>query len=260
MTDRSNRFKAALGKRHFQIGLWCSLASSVAAEVVSYSGYDWLLFDSEHAPNEIPDLLSLLHASSQGTATPVIRPPSNDAVAIKRILDLGARTLLIPYVQSEAEARNAVRFTRYPPHGIRGVSASSRASQYGRTANYLKTADTEICVLLQVETDESLSHLSKIAAVDGVDGIFVGPSDLAASLGHIGNPQHPVVQKALMHAAKALSKLGKPAGILTSNIDEARRYIGWGYQFVAVGSDINLLSRGSDNLLDEFREFRHREA
>ncbi len=156
MLGSPNRFKIALSERKLQIGLWCSLASAVAAEVISHSEFDWLLFDSEHAPNDIPELLSLLYASSCGSATPGIRPSSNDPVAIKRVLDLGARTLLIPYIQSEIEALEAVQSTRYPPHGIRGVSGSSRASKYGRLTGYLTAAERDICILLQVETKESL--------------------------------------------------------------------------------------------------------
>ena len=260
MSVGANTFKAALVERRRQIGLWCSLASSIAAEVVSYSGFDWLLLDSEHSPNEIPDLLAQLHATSQGTASAVVRPPSNDPVTVKRILDLGARTVLIPYVQSPKEAELAVSSTRYPPKGIRGVSASSRASRYGRVADYLRTADEDICVLVQVETREALCSLAEIAAVPGVDGVFIGPSDLAASLGHIGNPQHPIVQQALQEAVQTLEALGKPAGILTTNVDEAQRYIGWGYQFVAVGTDVNLLVRESEKLVRTFEPHRAKAA
>ncbi len=251
-----NPFKVALERGQTQIGLWCSLASSIATEVVSYSGFDWLLLDSEHSPNEMPDILAQLHAMSNGTATAIVRPQANDPVEIKRTLDLGVRTILLPYVQTRWEAEMAVSATRYPPGGIRGVSAGSRASRYGRVNQYLQKADQDICVLVQVETRESLCNLPEIAAVPGVDGVFIGPSDLAASLDHIGHPQHSEVQQALHDAVKTLSELGKPAGILTTDVDEAHRYIGWGYKFVAVGTDVNLLARESEKLLRAFAHCR----
>jgi 4-hydroxy-2-oxoheptanedioate aldolase len=248
-----NRFKHALAAKQLQIGLWCSLCSSIAAEIVSDSGYDWLLLDTEHSPNEVPDLLSALQAVAPGTATPIVRPAWNDTVLIKRVLDIGAQTVLLPYVQNVDEARRAVAATRYPPAGVRGVTGSGRAARYGRVKDYLKKADSEICVLVQVETRAALDQLEAIAAVPGVDGVFIGPSDLAASLGHIGNPAHPEVQAALEDAARRLTAVGKPAGILTVNEDEAKRYIDWGYLFVAVGVDVNLLSRNADGLAKRFK-------
>jgi 4-hydroxy-2-oxoheptanedioate aldolase len=249
----ANRFKHALAAGRLQIGLWCSLCSSIAAEIVSDSGFDWLLLDTEHSPNELPDLLSALQAVAMGPATPIVRPAWNDTVLIKRILDIGAQTVLLPYVQNADEARRAVAATRYPPDGIRGVTGGGRAARYGRVTDYLKQAGGEICVLVQVETRVALDQLEAIAAVAGVDGVFIGPSDLAASLGHIGNPQHPEVQAALEDAVRRLTAVGKPAGILTANEDEARRYIGWGYLFVAVGIDVGLLARTADGLAKRFK-------
>ena len=248
-----NAFKHALAEGRLQIGLWCSLASAIAAEIVADSGFDWLLLDAEHSPNEVPDLLAALQAMARGTASPIVRPPWNDPVLIKRVLDIGAPSVLLPYVQNAEEARRAVTSTRYPPAGIRGVTGSGRAARYGRVADYLTEAEREICVLVQVETRAALGELEAIAAVDGVDGVFIGPSDLAASLGHIGHPQHPEVQVALADAVRRLTALGKPAGILTANQDEARRYIGWGYLFVAVGVDVGLLARGADTLARAFK-------
>ncbi len=248
-----NAFKRALAAGQLQIGLWCSLCSNIAADIVRDAGFDWLLLDSEHSPNEIPDLLAQLQAVSGGTATPIVRPPWNDTVLIKRCLDIGAPALLVPYVQNPDEAKAAVAAVRYPPRGVRGVAAASRASRYGRVTDYLKKADTEICLLVQVETGSALGKLEAIATVDGVDGVFIGPSDLSASLGHVGNPGHPEVQKALEDAARRLQAVGKPAGVLTGNEDEARRYIGWGYSFVAVGSDVGLLGRGADTLAKKFK-------
>jgi 4-hydroxy-2-oxoheptanedioate aldolase len=248
-----NEFKHALAQGRLQIGLWCSLCSNITAEIVADSGFDWLLLDSEHSPNEVPDLLQQLQAVARGTATPIVRPPWNDIVMIKRVLDIGAPSLLIPYVQNAEEARRAVAATRYPPEGVRGVTASGRAARYGRVKDYLKTAHSELCLLVQVETRAALDQLEAIASIDGIDGVFIGPSDLAASLGHVGNPQHPEVQAALEDAVRRLTVIGKPAGILTANEDEARRYIGWGYLFVAVGSDLGLLARGADTLAKKFR-------
>ena len=252
MEPTPNAFKHALAAKRRQVGLWSSLCSNIAAEIISDSGFDWILLDTEHSPNELPGLLSQLQALAGGTATPIVRPAFNDTVLIKRILDIGAQSLLVPYVQDAEAARRAVAATRYPPKGVRGVTASGRASRYGRVAGYLKRADAEICVLVQVETPTALDQLEAIAAVDGVDGVFIGPADLAASLGHIGNPQHPEVQEAIEDAARRLKKAGKPGGILTFSEEEAQRYIGWGYSFIAVGSDLGLLSRGADALAAKF--------
>ena len=248
-----NNFKHGLARGELQIGLWCSLCSSIAAELVSHSGYDWLLLDTEHSPNEVPDLLGQLQAVATGTASAIVRPAWNDTVLIKRVLDIGAQSVLLPYVQNAEEARRAVAATRYPPKGVRGVTASGRAARYGRVVDYLKRADGEICVLVQAETRVALDNIEAIATVDGVDGVFIGPSDLAASLGHIGQPGHPVVQAALKEAVDRLKKAGKPAGILTANEDEAKRYIEWGYLFVAVGSDIGLLAKNADALAKKFK-------
>jgi 2,4-dihydroxyhept-2-ene-1,7-dioic acid aldolase len=248
-----NRFKQAIAAGQVQIGLWSSLCNSIAAEIVADSGFDWILFDSEHSPNEIPGLMAQLQASARGTASAIVRPAWNDAVLIKRVLDIGAQSILVPYVQDAEEARRAVAAIRYPPAGIRGVAAASRASRYGRVTDYLKKADSEICLLVQVETRAALDRLEAIAAVDGVDGVFIGPSDLSASFGHIGNPQHAEVQKALEDGVRRLKAIGKPAGILTLSEEEARRYVGWGYTFVAVGSDIGLLARGADALAKRFK-------
>ncbi len=248
-----NAFKHAIAAGKLQIGLWCSLCSNIAADIVRDSGFDWLLLDTEHSPNEIPDLLAQLQAVEGGTATAIVRPAWNDTVLIKRCLDIGATALLVPYVQNPDEAKSAVAAVRYPPRGVRGVAAASRASRYGRVTDYLKKADSEICLLVQVETRQALEKLETIATVEGVDGVFIGPSDLSASLGHVGNPAHPEVQKALEDAARRLKAVGKPAGILTGNEEEARRYIAWGYTFVAVGSDVGLIGRGADALAKKFK-------
>jgi len=248
-----NRFKQAVRERRLQIGLWSSLCSNIGAEIISDAGFDWILLDTEHSPNELPGLLSQMQAIGTHDATPVVRAAWNDAVLIKRILDIGARAVLVPYVQNAEEAKQAVASVRYPPRGLRGVSAGSRASRYGRVADYLKKADDEICLLVQVETRAALTQLEAIADVDGVDGVFIGPSDLAASFGHLGNVQAPEVQSAIRDAAARLGAVGRACGILTVNEADARRYIEWGYRFVAVGIDTNLLARTADALAQSFR-------
>jgi 4-hydroxy-2-oxoheptanedioate aldolase len=248
-----NTFKHNLAAGKLQIGLWSSLCSNIAAEIIGDSGYDWILLDTEHSPNEIPDLVGQLQGMQASPTTPIIRPAWNDAVLIKRCLDIGAQSLLLPYVQNAEEARAAVAATRYPPHGIRGVSVAARASRYGRTPGYLTKANDEICVLVQVETRQAMGELEAIAEVPGVDGVFIGPSDLAASLGHVGNPQHPDVQKAIKNAVERLTAVGKPAGMLTGNEEEAKRYIDWGYKFVAIGSDVGLLAKHADALCKRFK-------
>src|ERR1700694_3995809 len=215
-----NAFKHAIAAGKIQIGLWSSLCSNIAAEIISDSGFDWILLDTEHSPNEIPDLVGQLQAMQGSATTPIIRPAWNDAVLAKRALDIGAQTLLFPYVQNPEEAKHAVASTRYPPQGIRGVAVATRAGRYGRTPGYLTKANSEICVLVQVETGAALNELEAIAKVEGVDGVFIGPSDLAASLGHLGTPQHPDVQKAMEDAVRRLKALCKPAGILTGNEGE----------------------------------------
>jgi 4-hydroxy-2-oxoheptanedioate aldolase len=249
-----NVFKAALRDGQQQIGLWSALCSNIAAEILAGSGFDWIVIDTEHAPNEVPGLLSQLQAMSKGTAEPVVRCAWNDAVLIKRILDLGARSLLVPFVQNAQEARQAVAATRYPPRGIRGVSVAPRANLYGRVANYHLNAHEDGCVLVQVETRGALDEIEAIALTEGVDGIFIGPSDLAADLGHLANPRHPEVQAAIADACARIRAAGKPAGTLTSDADEATRYLELGFTFVAVGSDVGVLSRGTEKLARQFKQ------
>jgi 4-hydroxy-2-oxoheptanedioate aldolase len=254
MQTPQNAFKRRLLAKELQIGLWCSLGSNIAAEIVGDSGFDWMLLDTEHAPNEPPDVLAQLQAFAVGTAQVVVRPAWNDAVLIKRLLDIGAQSLLVPFVQNADEARRAVAACRYPPAGIRGITTGGRASRYGRATSYLKEADQQVCLLVQAETLGAIERIPEIAAVDGVDGVFVGPADLSASMGHIGNPLHPEVQHAIETAAMRINDAGKVAGILTGVEADARRYIVWGYRFVAVGTDIGLLARNADALAAAFRK------
>src|ERR1017187_1272436 len=253
MSDKSavlapNAFKAALLDGRRQIGLWSAVCSNIATEIIAGAGFDWIVIDTEHAPNEVPGLLSQLQAMSNGTAEPVVRCAWNDAVLIKRILDVGARSLLVPFVQNAEEARRAVAATRYPPLGIRGVSVAPRANLYGRIPDYHARAHEDICVLVQVETAAALDAIESIASVEGVDGIFIGPSDLAADLGHLGDPGHPVVQSAIALGVERIQAAGKAAGILTSDPDAAARFLEMGFTFVAVGSDAGVLARGTETL------------
>ena len=248
-----NAFKKALKDGKAQIGLWSSLGSNMVAEGIAHSGFDWILLDTEHSPNELPALVSQLQAMKGGTATPIVRPAWNDAVLVKRLLDIGVQSLLFPFVQTPDEAKRAVAATRYPPHGIRGVATTARASNFGRVKDYLKKANDEICVLVQVETMEAIGRLREIAAVEGVDGVFIGPSDLAASMGHLGNFQHPDVQKVISAAIGEIRAAGKAGGYLTGVEDEAKKRLAEGYQFVAVGSDNGVLVKNADALAQRFK-------
>ncbi len=247
-----NRFKQALLEKRQQIGLWCSLPGSYAAEIVAPSGFDWLLFDTEHSPGDVLTVLPQLQTVAAYDVSAIVRPASNDPVLIKRYLDIGAQTLLIPYVQNRSEAEAAVSAMRYPPAGIRGVSWLTRATRFGRVAGYAKRAEEELCLLVQLETQTALTELEAIAAVDGVDGVFIGPADLAASLGHPGEPGHPEVVAAVEDAICRLASLGKPAGILTPDTAFAARCIKLGTTFTAVGIDAGLLARGSEALAAKF--------
>ncbi|MDB5704150.1 MAG: 2,4-dihydroxyhept-2-ene,7-dioic acid aldolase [Sphingomonas bacterium] len=248
-----NRFKAAIAEGRQQIGLWSTLSTAFAAEVVAGANFDWLLLDTEHSPGDVLTVLGQLQALSGYPLSPIVRPAANDAVLIKRYLDIGVQTLLIPYVQSADEARAAVAAVRYPPDGIRGVSALTRATRFGRVEGYAKGAAAEICLLVQVETQAGLDALEDIAAVEGVDGVFVGPGDLAASLGHIGDLGHPVVVGAVEDAIRRIVAAGKPAGVLTGDPMFARRCIELGTIFTAVGIDVGLLARAADALAARFR-------
>ena len=248
-----NKFKQALRENKPQIGIWSSLSSHIVAEILAHAGFDWVLLDTEHSPNELPMVQAQLHAMTGGTASAVVRPAWNDMVLVKRYLDIGAQSLLLPYVQTEEEARNAVRYTRYPGEGLRGVAGSTRAAGYGRTKDYMKRAHGEICLLVQAETRKSLANLEAIAEVEGVDGIFIGPNDLSADLGHLGNWQHPDVWKAMEDAAKRIRKCGKAPGILVGEA-EGQRCLDAGFLFVAVGADTGMMVRGSDALAAKFKK------
>jgi len=249
-----NNFKRAIQAGRQQIGLWVALANSYSAEIVAGSGFDWLLIDGEHSPNDPPTVLPQLQAIAAYPATcAIVRPAWNDKVLIKRYLDIGVQTLLVPYVQTEEEALAAVAATRFPGAGVRGVAGVTRASRFGRVSHYANRAHEEICVLVQIETREGLDNLEKIALVEGVDGVFIGPADLAAGLGHLGNPQHPDVQAAIKDAIGRIRACTKPAGILATDDDTARRYIEWGTTFTAVGLDAMVLARETEKLAAKYK-------
>lgn len=249
-----NAFKKALANGERQVGLWSGLASPIAAEIIAGAGFDWIVIDGEHAPNDIPSLLAQLQAMRGGTAEPVFRLPWNDAVMFKRALDVGARSLLVPFVQNAEEARRAVAATRYPPLGIRGVSVTPRANDYGRIKGYHHNAYLDICVIVQLETSAALAELEAIAAVEGVDGLFIGPSDLAAGLGHLGNPKHPEVQAVIRNAAARIRATGKSAGMLAGSVDDVEGYFEMGFNFTATGSDVGILARGAEAVAARFHK------
>jgi len=248
-----NPFKHAIRAGNQQVGLWVSLASAYSAELVAGSGFDWLLLDGEHSPNDPPRILEQLQAVAPYPVTPIVRPAWNDKVLIKRYLDVGVQSFLVPYVSSSAEARAAVEAVRYPPRGIRGVAGTTRASRYGRIADYAKRAEDEICMLVQIETRAGLEDLDAIARTDGIDGVFIGPADLAAGLGHLGEIGHAEVQSAIKDAIGRIRACGKPAGILATDEPSARRYIEWGTTFTAVGLDAMILVRETEKLAKTFK-------
>ena len=253
MDGIANPLKRALREGRPQIGLWSSLTGHITAEVLGGAGFDFLVLDTEHAPNELPMVQSQLQALTGGTAAPVVRPAWNDPVLFKRFLDIGAQTFIVPMIQTPEEARRAVAATRYPPAGIRGVSVATRANRYGRVKDYLQRAHEEICLHLQLETRSALRNLEAIAAVEGIDGLFIGPSDLAADLGHLGNYGHPEVREAIEDAIPRIRKAGKAAGILAPIEADARHWLELGATFVAVGSDVGLLARQSEALAAKFK-------
>ena len=247
-----NRFKQAIAARQPQIGLWSSLTGTVGAEIGAGAGFDWILLDSEHSPNDIASLLLALQTVAPYPTQAIVRPPIGDAVTIKRLLDIGAQTLLIPMVETVEQAQALVAATRYPPDGVRGVSSQTRAGRWGRINGYLKQAGEDICLLVQIESIRGLDNAAAIAAVDGVDGVFVGPSDLAAALGHLGETGHADVTAAVERAGREIMAAGKPAGILIPDEKLAHHYLALGFTFVAVGVDTMLLARATSDLRQRF--------
>ncbi len=248
-----NPFKRALKAGQPQIGLWSSLSSNYAVEVIAGAGFDWILLDMEHSPNDLESLLSQLQAAAPYASHPIVRVPWNDMVTIKRVLDAGAQSLLIPYVQNASDAKAAVSNTRYPPAGVRGVAGTTRATRFGRVKDYAKRAHEELCVLVQLETKPALEEIEKVAAIDGVNGIFIGPADLHASMGYTGETANPAVMPLIEDSIRRIRKAGKAPGYLSPVEADAKRMLAAGAQFVAVGADVGLLARGAENLLAKFK-------
>lgn len=248
-----NSFKQALAGRRTQIGLWLALADPYCAEIVGHAGFDWLVIDGEHAPNDLRSMLVQLQALATSSSVPVIRIPVGEAWMIKQVLDIGCQTVLVPMVESAEQADMLARAMSYPPRGKRGVGAGlARASGFNTISDYLATADSQTCLVVQVESLAGLAEIEAIAAVDGVDGVFIGPADLAADMGYRGNPGHRDVQERIEAAIAAVKAQGKPSGILTSDPDLVKRYLELGVTFVAVGSDVSLLSKASSSLMRSY--------
>ncbi|MBR9872753.1 MAG: 2-dehydro-3-deoxyglucarate aldolase [Vibrionaceae bacterium] len=247
-----NKFKAALLNQEKRIGCWSALASPITTEVLGLAGFDWILLDGEHAPNDVQTFIPQLMALKDSDSVPVVRPPVNDVTVIKRLLDIGFYNLIVPFVETKEQAELAVAATRYPPEGIRGVSVGHRSNGYGTIPDYFKNINENICVVVQIESQQALDNLDDILAVDGIDGVFVGPSDLAAALGHLGNPNHPDVQDAIQTIFEKGKAKGKTIGILAPIFDDAQRYIEWGANLVAVGSDLGVFKSATQALCQKF--------
>ena len=257
MNTPVNTFKQALRERRPQIGLWMGLASAYTAEVCALAGFDWLVIDGEHAPNDLRSIQAQLQTlAAYPGSHPVTRVPVGDTALIKQYLDLGAQNILVPMVDTPEQAALLVRAMRYPQDagqgGVRGM-AGARASRWGHYADYFKRANEEVCLLVQVESREALKNLDAIAGTPGVDGVFIGPADLSASMGHVGNAAHPEVQAAIEQAIARILKAGKAPGILTPDRALAAHYLRLGAVFVAVGLDTQILMRQTTELAAHFK-------
>lgn len=250
----SNRFTQALRDKQKQVGLWVSLRNNFAAEVVASAGFDWLVVDMEHAPNDLSTVLSQLQVFAAHGSSVIVRPDWNDSVLVKRLLDIGAPGLLFPMIQSVEEAEKAVAATRYPPRGIRGVSASTRANAFGRMQDYFDRVEDETTVMVQLETRAAIEQAEQIAAVDGVSGVFFGPADIAADIGKLGQPMCDEVWELVMPVAKALMAKGVPVGTLMLDNEFAARLFDEGFTFIACGADLGLLARGADALAAKMKD------
>lgn len=234
-------------------GGWICSGSPAVAEIMAGSGLDWVLIDMEHAPNGLESVLAQLHAVSAYPVTPVVRVPSADPVVIKQVLDLGAQNLLVPMVSTPSQARDVARAAQYPPSGIRGVgSALARSARWNRIEDYLTRAAEHVSVYVQIETTEAVGNASEIAATSGIDGVLVGPSDLAASMGLVGQQYHPDVVATVRRVISAVHEVGKAAGVNAFEPDAARDYVQVGTQFVLVGADVALVARGAEHLAASF--------
>lgn len=253
---RETTLSQTLVRNSRQTGFWLSLCSPTVTEIAAASGVDWLLLDMEHSPNDLSQIPDQLRAAQSAApeAQVIVRPPVADQTMTKRLLDVGVRNLMFPMIQTAADAARAVSWTRYPPHGVRGFSATMRANGYGRGTDYLATYADELSVIVQVETPEAVDNIPEIAAVPGINAIFIGPADLAASMGHAGNPGHDDVQAKIAEALARIHDAGLPAGILGFGAPMAQRYFSQGFEFVAAAGDAWLLTRQLDALLREMKD------
>jgi len=247
-----NHFKQALINQEKRIGCWSALASPITTEILGLAGFDFILLDGEHAPNDVQTFIPQLMALKDSRSVPVVRPPVNDPIVLKRLLDIGFYNFIVPFVETKEAAAQAVASTRYPPQGIRGVSVGHRSNAYGTITDYFKTINENICVVVQIESQLAVDNLDDILAVDGVDGVFVGPSDLAAAMGHLGNASHPDVQTAIKTIFEKGQAVGKTVGILAPVYEDAQRYLEWGANLVAVGSDLGVFKAGTQALCQKF--------
>lgn len=236
------------------LGTWLMAAAPNTAEALGHAGFDFLVVDMEHVTIEFADLAHILRAIGCTPSVPVVRLAWCDQILVKRAMDAGAETLMLPFIQTVEQAREAVSFMRYPPLGVRGVAAVHRGSRFGTLPGYLASAHERAYSILQLETPEAVANLEAIAAVDGVDAVFVGPGDLSAAMGHIGNVGHPEVQDLLAHAARVAGKAGKPIGIVGPNPVMVRRFIDHGYTFAAVASDMGMMTSRATEWLAELRQ------
>jgi 4-hydroxy-2-oxoheptanedioate aldolase len=239
-----NHFKAAINGDRPQIGIWNTVGGNTIPEMLGGAGYDWVLVDCEHAAIETVEVLGALQAIGQSPdVSALVRPAANDPVLFKRLLDMGAQTLLVPYIETAQEAAQAVRAMRYGPHGIRGMAGMTRATRYGQVEDYFSTAEQELCLIVQVETVTGIENLAAIAQTEGVDGVFIGPADLSASMGLVGQMEHPEVDAVISEAIRSLVAMGVPAGVMALNPETAKRYIALGASFVSVAVDLVLLAK-----------------
>ena len=249
-----NQFKRAIVSGQTPIGAWLMCAAPSTAEALGCVGFDFLVVDMEHTPIDTPQMIAILQTIAGTPAQAVVRPPWNDVVMVKRCMDAGAQTLLFPFVQNPEEARRAVASTRYPPQGIRGVAGTHRGSRYGTVANYLPRANDEVCVIAQIETIPAFDQLEAIASVPGVDSIFIGPADLSASMGFLGDIGNAAVQEKLRAGAQLCRRLGKPCGIVGAHPDQAGKFVDYGFSWVAVGSDLAMLVSRAQEFLGAVRK------
>ncbi|MBO9445983.1 HpcH/HpaI aldolase/citrate lyase family protein [Ruegeria sp. R14_0] len=250
----TNGFKQALKQGKRQIGCWMSFAEAITAEIMGTAGFDWLVIDGEHAPNDIRSIRDQLMALAASDSHPVVRVPVGDTALIKMVLDAGAQTVLVPMVESAEQARRLVRDCRYPPTGVRGVGAmASRATMYGTVTDYIQGADDQICLLVQVENRAGIAALDEILQVDGIDGVFIGPADLSTDMGLQGNSADPEVRAVIADAMTRIKAAGKAPGILGTNDEATQAYLEMGAQFLAVGIDVMLLAQTSRALAAKWK-------